>query len=92
MVTDSHITELPPTIQLGPRTRREIELRVRELEARLNPTARDRKERDRLRELLEGAGHNYTGGAALLTALVSGFVLGAGTSFWAGVSCMGSWQ
>jgi hypothetical protein len=37
---------------LGPRTRREIELRIRELAARLKPTIYDLAETSRLHELL----------------------------------------
>jgi hypothetical protein len=40
------------SIQIGPRTRREIELRIRELQCRHNPSPRDRQEVSRLQEFL----------------------------------------
>ena len=40
------------SIQIGPRTRREIELRIRELQCRHNPSQRDRQEVSRLQEFL----------------------------------------
>ncbi|TPV99640.1 MAG: hypothetical protein USCAAHI_00925 [Beijerinckiaceae bacterium] len=56
MVIDKPIIELPPTIQLGPRTRREIELRIRELEGRLKPSIYDLAELARLQDLLKSSG------------------------------------
>jgi hypothetical protein len=43
-----------PKLALNPRTRREIELRIRELKARLHPTMKDHAEIARLREMLGG--------------------------------------
>jgi hypothetical protein len=40
------------SITIGPRTRREIELRIRELQCRYNLAARDRLEISRLQEFL----------------------------------------
>ena len=45
-----------PSIDLGPRLRHEIELRVRELSARLHPTMRDHAELSRLKDLLKSGG------------------------------------
>jgi hypothetical protein len=39
-------------VTIGPRTRREVELRVRELTARLHPTPADRRELFQLTEFL----------------------------------------
>jgi hypothetical protein len=46
-----------PHLNLGPRTRHEVELRVRELKGRLHPTVKDHAELARLRDLL-GKGGN----------------------------------
>jgi hypothetical protein len=55
MVTLSIIKFAPESKPLifGPRTRREIELRIRELSARLHPTIFDLAELARLRELIK---------------------------------------
>jgi hypothetical protein len=45
-----------PHLNLGPRTRREVELRLRELDGRLHPTVKDHAEAARLRDLLSGDG------------------------------------
>lgn len=50
----------PKPVVLGPRTRREIELQVRVLEARLKPTLHDRHELARLRQLLNTGGRDNT--------------------------------
>jgi hypothetical protein len=56
MATKELITDEPhPHLTLGPRTRREIELRVRELSARLYPTVFDLAELARLEDLLKSA-------------------------------------
>jgi len=55
MMVDHKIDD-PRPIVLGPRTRREIELRIRELQGRLKPTVYDLAELARLKELLKSPG------------------------------------
>jgi hypothetical protein len=51
MTKASNITE-PQPVQIGPRTRNEIERRIRELAGRFHPSGRDLHELSRLRALL----------------------------------------
>jgi hypothetical protein len=58
MAIYANITPAPESkpLTIGPRTRREIALRIRELAARLNPTIFDLADLARLRELLKSTG------------------------------------
>ena len=47
------------TLVLGPRPRRQVELRIRELEARPNPSIFDLAEIARLKEMLASAGGGH---------------------------------
>jgi hypothetical protein len=55
MMVTNKIDEFRPIV-LGPRTKREIELRIRELTGRLHPTIFDLAELARLRDLLRSTG------------------------------------
>lgn len=57
MVIHANNTPAPELkLVLGPRTRREVELRIHELERRLKPTIYDHAEIARLRDLLKSTG------------------------------------